>query len=150
MLKDYPNYDIDELGNVMNLSTGKILKQNLDSNGYFTISLCKDGIPKTHLIHRLLTEKFLKDFSTTTIVDHIDGNKTNNNLNNLRMVDATLNARNSKAKGYSWNAKREKYEVQIMVNYKKKHIGYYDLEDDAITAAALAKIKYHGLERRAK
>lgn len=93
MLKDFPNYDVDENGLVTNLKTGKILKPTLNSTGYHFVNLHKPGVKKAHLVHRLVAEKYLYNFSDSLEVDHINRCKTNNALSNLQMVTHKENCR---------------------------------------------------------
>jgi len=143
MLKDYPNYDVDENGVVINLKTGKILKSFSDTTGYHQVNLCKDGKRKRHQVHRLVAEKYLQNFSPTLEVDHIDRNRKNNLLSNLRIVTHQQNTFNTSAKGYSFNKKTGKYRAYICINGNSIHLGYYELEADAAAAYVAAKEKYH-------
>lgn len=62
----------------------KILK---DANGYLGMFVIKDGIPKFRSIHRLMFEHHLgRELNSIEIVHHIDGNKLNNNLDNLSLM----------------------------------------------------------------
>ena len=79
-------YEISEYGDVKNISTKRILKSSFVPKGYLHISLRIDSGRKTFLVHRLVAEVFLKEFSENYTVDHIDENKTNNHFLNLRMM----------------------------------------------------------------
>lgn len=91
-------------------------------------------------------------------LDHIDRNRINNRIENLREVSRSENNHNhplqknnsSGFPGVHWNKKANKYHVRIKVNNKNKHIGYYLNLDEAIHAAKLAKIKYHPSSPQAK
>ncbi len=77
-------------------------------------------------------------------VDHIDGNRANNKLNNLRIVTRQQNNFNRiNTKGVSRLKKNGKWYAQIVLNGKKIHLGYFYLEEDAINAYKEAKKKYH-------
>ena len=54
-----------------------------DKQGYLLLDLYKDNKPKTVRIHRLVAEHFLNNIDNKETVNHIDGNKENNNLMNL-------------------------------------------------------------------
>tara|TARA_R110000803_G_scaffold41025_1_gene88404 strand:- start:189 stop:677 length:489 start_codon:yes stop_codon:yes gene_type:complete len=77
-------------------------------------------------------------------IDHIDGDKLNNNIGNLRVVTNQENHFNqTRAKGYSWFKRDKKWKSEIMLNGKHKHLGYFDNEEDAHNAYIEAKKKYH-------
>ena len=63
----------------------KILKQSKDAEGYPIVGLTKNGKRKTNLVHRLVAETFLP------IINHIDGNKENNNIANLEFCNQSHN-----------------------------------------------------------
>jgi len=77
------------------------------------------------------------------LLDHINRNKTDNRICNLRIVTRSENQQNTESKGYCWVKSRNKWYVRIMVNNKRKHIGYYDKEEDARQAYINAKQIYH-------
>ena len=88
-IPDFPNYDIYIDGRVVNNKTGKELKHTILKTGYLKVSLCKNGKSKIFTIHRLLGQCFMVyncDFKNITI-DHIDRNRLNNKLSNLRLAD---------------------------------------------------------------
>lgn len=88
------NYEISNYGEIRNKNTNKILKPTLLS-GYLAISLIinnKKVLPK---IHRLVAENFLECPVETYIVNHKDGNKTNNRLDNLEWVSRSENAKHA-------------------------------------------------------
>ena len=74
-------------------------------------------------------------------IDHIDRNRQNNNMNNLRIVSNQENSFNQTAKGYSKNGKR--FQAQICFNNKRLNIGRFDTEEEARNAYLQAKEKYH-------
>lgn len=85
MLKEiegYPNYKISSEGYVIN-SRGKILKPSVCGRGYEAVALCNGTKPKTHYIHRLVAEYFIPNPDSKETVNHIDGNRRNNSVENL-------------------------------------------------------------------
>ena len=76
-------------------------------------------------------------------IDHIDMNKINNNLSNLRIVNNQQNSFNTNAKGYTWRQKVNKYQANIRINNKLIHLGLFTTEKEARQAYLDAKLIYH-------
>lgn len=94
-IKQYENYSINENGDIRNDTTGKIKKPfENKSNGYLTVDLWKDNKATKFTIHRLLAETFIPNPMNKPTVDHKDGNRKNNSLENLRW--ATYSEQNSR------------------------------------------------------
>jgi len=93
----YTRYEISNLGNVRNTKTGRILKQRKSSNGYLRINLReKRGVPITEQVHTLVADTWIGDRREGMQVDHVDRNRINNNVSNLRIVTASVNSKNKK------------------------------------------------------
>lgn len=130
----YDNYSISNFGNVRNDKTSRILK-NCEVNGYLHINLCN----KQFRIHRLVALTFIPNINNKEYIDHIDGNKKNNHISNLRWASCQENNRNQKLskcntsgiKGVSWSKEKQKWRAYISIDNKSKHIGYFDSIDDA-------------------
>jgi len=65
----------------------KILKDRLSTDGYLRASLSLNGKIKNTTIHRLVAKTFIPNLENKPEVNHIDGNKKNNNFNNLEWVN---------------------------------------------------------------
>lgn len=82
--------------------------------------------------------------ASNLLVDHINRDKSDDNINNLRLVSVAENRWNSNnIKGYTYEKDRQKYKVTIMAYSKRVLIGRYDTEEDAREAYNRAKLKYH-------
>lgn len=66
---------------------GKLLKPKTDKYGYNVVTLSKNGIRKTYTIHRLVALTYLPNPENKPTVNHIDGNKQNNTVENLEWAD---------------------------------------------------------------
>lgn len=76
-------------------------------------------------------------------IDHIDRNRSNNKISNLRIVTNQQNSFNTNAKGYYWDKHAKKYEAKISLNKKTIYLGLYNTEEEARQAYLDAKDKYH-------
>lgn len=143
--KDIPIYEgiyqVSNLGNVKSLNykkSGKSfnLKLNKSSNGYLTVSLCKNRIKKTFTIHNLVAITFLNHNPNGfkgLVIDHINNIKTDNRLVNLILLTQRENTSkqskgSSKYIGVSLCKKRKLWTVSISINNKKKYLGAYKNE----------------------
>ena len=115
----------------------RILKPVLHSSGYLVVVLRKNKRKYTIPCHKLVAELFVKNPYNKPIIDHIDGNKTNNNANNLRWVTNSENVLNPNT--YN-NFKRQCLIVQQ--NYSKP---VFKLDNDFKVIA-----KYDSVETAAK
>lgn len=85
-------------------------------------------------------------------IDHIDGNKLNNRIENLRPATRSQNAFNTKlfstnksgCKNVHYSKTNKAYRVLLVINGKRKHIGYYKDLELADLVAKEARNKYHG------
>lgn len=99
--KKIPTYDgrylINKNGVVKSLISNKILEESISKkyDTYKSVKLIdKTGKRKGHLIHRLLYLTFVGKIRKNMIIDHINRNKQDNNLNNLRMITQSENVKN--------------------------------------------------------
>ncbi|NWA63019.1 HNH endonuclease [Pantoea sp. B9002] len=92
---------IREDGKVINTKTGRILKTNINSAGYERLTI-KAGNKKVHSyrVHRLIAEQFIpNDDALKNTVNHIDGNKLNNSIENLEWCSLEDNIRHAFSSG---------------------------------------------------
>ena len=136
---DYPNYTISSLGTV---KTKRIMKIHQLNRGYLQIQLWRDGIGKQFHHHQLLGLHFIPNPENYSQIDHINGIRDDNRLENLRWVSGSQNCRNKKKrancssqyKGVGWNKNNKKWEAQITINKTRKHLGYFNTELEAFNA----------------
>jgi hypothetical protein len=140
----------------LNLRSGEILcvhmrtgawtvKTPYRSGGYLQMKIGK----KLYRYHRVTYKLWnpdwnIDDGSQDNSIDHINGNTTDNRIQNLRNVTNQQNCFNrTKSKGYHWHKKDNKWHAQIKVNGKNIHLGRFVLEEDARQAYVNAKDIYH-------
>lgn len=140
------DYQVSNFGNVKSLKNGKqiILKGGINSRGYHCVGLCKDGIQKNKTIHQLVAIHFLNHSPSglELIIDHIDGNKKNNRLDNLQIVTNRFNTSkgyiyketSSDYTGVSRHKLRNKWRARIYINSKDIHLGLFETELEASQA----------------
>ena len=95
IIKNYPNYSITKDGKIINNKTNKILKQTIDYYGYCKVALCNNGINRTVRVHRILAIAYLPNPENKCDVNHIDGNKSNNDLLNLEWATRSENVKHA-------------------------------------------------------
>ena len=94
---------------------------------------------KIFSVSRLVGPAFIENYNALLDIDHLDRNKTNNHINNLRNVSRSENCRNrnkwagctSVHKGVSFYKLTEKWCAQAKFNGKQIHLGYYATEIEA-------------------
>lgn len=91
-VKDFPNYEISRDGKVRNRMTKRLLKP-IDDGQYVRVNLYR-GKNHNKRLHRLLAIQYLPNPFNYPFVDHIDRNKKNNSIDNLRWCNARTNQRN--------------------------------------------------------
>ena len=100
--------NIRKNGRIMNRK-GKILKPGIDKYGYYRITLSYNGKRKSYYVHRLVARAYLKDYDETLQVNHKNGIKTNNRIENLEMVTLQENIKHSIKTGLKPKLKRDKF-----------------------------------------
>jgi hypothetical protein len=80
------NYEVSNMGGVRNTKTGKTLNPSLSNCGYEIVSMSNNGKIKTANVHSLVAKTFIPNDNPQfyTDVHHIDGDKLNNKVSNLR------------------------------------------------------------------
>jgi hypothetical protein len=116
---------------------GQVAFETLDTPGYYQGSVRK-RLFKAHrviwaIVHGVWPEAF---------IDHINGNRLDNRLENLRVVSKTENARNQKrrydnisgAPGVTWCKRTRRWRAKIGVNGRQRQLGSFTAVDEAIKA----------------
>jgi len=113
-------YQVSNLGNVRSLSRlvdyghckafreGRVLAKAIDKDGYELVGLNKSSKSKLCKVHRLVAESFVRNTNQLSIVNHKDGVKNNNNINNLEWVNNSENIQHAYDSGLAKAHKGEK------------------------------------------
>lgn len=88
-IEEYPNYDVSTFGNIRNNKTNYIMKLQKNYSGYLRVSLMNSKIIHTCIVHRLVAKAFILNPENKPTVNHIDNNKSNNNIKNLEWATMT-------------------------------------------------------------
>jgi len=104
LLKDFPKYGVTRDGRVWSLDwnhTGKVreLKGRLNRGGYLLVALYKDGKPYQRLIHRLVAQTFIPNPENKREVNHKNGDKANNSVENLEWATPSENMQHAHDNG---------------------------------------------------
>jgi len=121
-LKDYEGlYKINKQGEVWSYFLKRFLSLCINQDGYYKYVLCKENVKKDVLAHRLVAIQFIPNLANLPLVDHIDRNKLNNNVNNLRWVTLRqnqLNRKDTKHPYIYWREERKCYRIEIAIKRK--------------------------------
>jgi hypothetical protein len=123
-----------------NATVGSIAGNNR-KDGYCRINI--DG--KGQLAHRLIWLWHGRELPANMEIDHINNNKSDNRIENLRLATRLQNEHNKPKKGYRFEA--GKWRARIKVNGKQKHLGMFDTEDEARLAYLSAAKQIQGAYR---
>ena len=147
-------YQISNLGNVKSYkrNTEKYLSLHIDNKGYYRVAFYHKSKSIHRKVHQLVATYFLnhKPCGMKLVVDHINGIKTDNKVENLQIITNRQNCQkkkgnhSSKYVGVTWNKARKKYVAQIMINKKAKGLGYFTCEIEA-SQAYINELKKHNL-----
>lgn len=126
-IEEFPDYSINEDGEIYSHIYNRILKSHKDSaTGYFKIQLRKDKKTYCVFVHRLLAQTFIPNPDNKPTVDHIDRNRTNNNITNLRWATNSENTINSDyshiKKDGLHNISKDKYSNSYRVSITTKFV----------------------------
>jgi hypothetical protein len=122
---------------------------HLNKRGYLEIRY----LGKTLQAHRIAWYLHTGSDPGAMSIDHVNGNRADNRMINLRTATARQNSQNQKKrsrlttseyKGVSWYARHSKWMAQIRIGGKSTHLGYFHTEEEAFLAYCQAADKHFG------
>jgi hypothetical protein len=153
-IRDFARYTINQNTEVYDTLNKRILKQSNDKDGYKFVNLTnEDGNRKHPRVHRLMFEAFiLKDEDEMPKeVDHIDNNKANNQIANLRGATRQENQRNQQKhkdnkSGYKniYITKSGTFKVEIRISKDDKYQKIFKIKQEAIDDATRVRNEHFG------
>ena len=145
-IKDYPNYEVSDAGRVRNTKTGHILRPGWDGGGYQHVILCLNGKHKSKLIHRLAADAFLPNPEYKRTVNHINGDKKDNRVENLEWASDSENIKHAFKTGLSHITTKQKCRcVETKQEFESQHHAarYFGCCQNSIRASIYKGYKVH-------
>jgi len=139
-------YKINQAGEVFGVKRQKIMKPRVRT-GYYFVTLCKDSKHhKNYCIHRLLALHFLPNPLNLPEIDHIDRNRLNNSLNNLRWVTHRDNMLNrglvtTSGEHHINTTLYDTFQVKIRINKKNYYKSFKTLEEAIVARDNRLKVE---------
>ena len=106
-IEGFENYSVSNTGLIRNENTGKILLPYTTNKGYLRLNLTDNGVQKKHLVHRLVAQAFIPNPNGFEVVDHINGIKNDNRVENLQWLTTRSNTQKY------WNGMSEERRTKI-------------------------------------
>lgn len=119
-LKDFEGlYKINRNGDIWSCIYNKLMTPKINESGYLTLSLTNNGSRYKRFIHRLLAIQYVPNPNNLPETDHIDRNKLNNDLSNLRWCDRITNANNKNCSIANMTEEQQQKRIEDIREYKR-------------------------------
>lgn len=152
-IENYETYSISTFGNVKNNKSGRISSGGLMKIGYLRTTLSNNKGKTRPCIHTLVASAFISNPENKKCVDHIDNNKINNHVSNLRWATFQENQRNtpiqsnntSGIKGVTWDPINKNWRARIMIDRISINLGSYNTIEEATLARQIRANQAFGI-----
>jgi len=134
-IEGYPTYRISSKGDVYSKYKKSNLAHSIEKRGYHRVTLFKKNTRNYFSVYRLIAIHFIPNPENKPTVDHIDRDKHNNCVCNLRWANQSEQVYNQKSKSKYKNiqlTKYKKWRLSMRINGKKKYFGSFDCLELAI------------------
>jgi hypothetical protein len=140
IIKGFENYSADERGDIYSHKKTKVikLKQWVSHDGYKLIQLCKNGVVHSKSVHRLIAETLIPNPYGLPAVNHKDGDKNNNCVDNLEWCTHKQNVQHSFDNGLK-NSTGRKMKAVIQLTLDGKEICRYKSARQAEIATGVGR-----------
>lgn len=147
-IKGYEHYLVSDNGEVYSLRSNKILKPDIDKDGYEIYRISnEENKRKAFKGHRLVGLTFIDNPNNLPIVNHIDGNKRNNHLSNLEWCTNEYNIQHAVKTGLMTPYTRG---IEIYDIFKKCVVSRFNSYDDLANITGLSKLSLIDIVHREK
>lgn len=126
LIEGYDLYYVSDEGKIYSdkYKERRELSHRKNRKGYLYVNLCKNGKYKSVSVHRIVAKAFLKNFDPCLEINHIDGNKENNNISNLECVTRSSNIRHAFANKLNVAKSGEKHHAAKLTKKDIEDIRY--------------------------
>ena len=135
-------YKINRKGDILGVKYNKILKPNVSKIGYIQVGLSRNNQRKQYLLHRLLSIQYLDNPENKRCVDHIDRNKQNNCLGNLRWATDSENSSNISVNGSIYITRSNTFQASYFYEPRKRMNKTFKTKEECETWLEQIKIEY--------
>lgn len=102
-------YEVNILGQIRNVRTGRYTQPVPDKDGYFRVVVYFNGKTNNYIVHRIIAEHFIPNPNNYPIINHKDGNKQNNKISNLEWCTNLQNMQHAARNGFFHGRKGEEH-----------------------------------------
>ena len=94
-IPNHERYEISKFGVIRNVTNKKIKSQYISSTGYYMVSFSYNNKSKPQRVHRLIASTFIDNPNNYRFINHIDGDKLNNSIDNLEWCTHSQNMKHA-------------------------------------------------------